>query len=75
LLTPKGQGPFSAEIHSKLPFLLRSSKKQKKTLFLEYNHKILYFTCLQSWGKNFMKFDITDSKILAIKVGERSFFE
>jgi len=68
----RDHGPFSGKSHSKLLFLLRSSKKTKQFFFLEYNHKILYFTCLRSCGKIFMKFDGIDWKILAFKV--RFFF-
>jgi len=50
-------------------------RKQNNKLFLEYNHKILYFICLRSRGKNFMKFDRIDWKILAFKVGKKSLFE
>jgi len=46
-----------------------------KIIFLESNHKILYFTCFKSCGKNFMKFDHTNWKILAFKVGRKSSFE
>jgi len=69
-LTPKGLRPFFCQKTLKLPFLLHSSKRTKKILFLESNHRILYFTCLRSCGKNFMKFDCTDWKILAFKVGK-----
>jgi len=44
-------------------------------IFLEFNHRILYFTYLKLCGKNFMNFDHTNWRIFPIKVGERSFFE
>jgi len=75
LLNPKNQSHIFDKKHSKLLFLLHSSKKTKETLFSYYNHKILYFTCLKSCTKNFMKFDRTNWKILAFKVGTKSFFE
>jgi len=65
----KDQGHFSIKNHSKLPFLLHSSKKKK--LFKEYNHNILYLFCLKSCGKIFMKFDYIDWKILVFKVGKK----
>jgi len=34
-------------------------QENKKIIFEESNHTIFYFTCLRSWGKNFMKFDYT----------------
>jgi len=66
------QGHFAAKSHLKLPFLLISSKKTK-TIFLESKHKILYFNCLRSCAKIFMKFDHIDWKILAFKVGKLNF--
>jgi len=74
-LIPKGPRHFLAKKYSKLPCLLRSTKKQKKCFFLESNRKIVYFTCLRSCHKNFMKFDHIDWKILAFKVGRDNSFE
>jgi len=54
--------------HSKLIFLLCLPKKIRKIhSFLESHCRILYFTCLKSYGKNFMKFDYIDWKIIAFK--------
>jgi len=36
---------------------------------------VLYYTCLRSCGKNFMKFGHTDWEISAFKVGNKSVFE
>jgi len=47
-----------------------TQKKRKIYIYLESNHRILYFTCLKSCGKNFMNFDSTDWKIIAFKVGK-----
>jgi len=68
----RDQGHFFAKSNSKLLFLLRSSKKTKK-LFLQNDHNFLYFTCLRSCDKNFIKFNSIDWKILAFKVGKKGF--
>jgi len=73
-LTPQGQGNFSVKNHSKLLVLLRSFKRKEKYIFLESNRRILYFTSLKSCGKNFMKFNGTNWKIITFKVGKICFF-
>ena len=50
-------------------------ENNKKTFFLESNCRILYFTCLKSCAKNFIKFDHIDWKILASKVEQNFFFK
>jgi len=73
-LTPKCPRPFfyqnPLKTASSAAFI---QKKRKKNL--ESNRKILYFTCLKSCGKNFMKFDRTDWKIIAFKIGKIYFFK
>jgi len=66
------QGHFSIKKYSKLLFLLHSFEKIER-VFLKSNHWIFYFTCLRSYGKNFMKFDSTNWKTLALKVGKNVF--
>jgi len=70
-LTPKCPRPFLCQ----KPLKTASSVAfiQKKRFFLESNRRILYFTCLKSCGKNFMKFDYTNWKIIAFKVGNICF--
>jgi len=68
-LTPKGPRHFLAQKLLKTAIFVAFIQETKKNIFLESNHRILYFTCLRSCGKNFMKFDCTDWKILALKVG------
>jgi len=63
----RNQDHFSLKKHSKLPFLLSSPKKTQNLT----TSRILYFTCLRSCGKNFMKFDLANWEILAFKVGKK----
>jgi len=73
IVTLNAQHHFSVKKHSKLLVLLHSPPKREKYIFIESNCRILYFTCLRSYGKNFMRFDCTDWKILAFKVGKNVF--
>jgi len=74
LLTPKCPRSFFSQKSLKIASSAAFTQKTIKILFLESNHRILYFTCLKSCGKNFMKFDRTDWKIIAFKVGKICFF-
>jgi len=49
-------------------------RKPKIYIWGEFNYRILYLTSLKSCSKNFIKFDRTDWKILAFKVGQKVFF-
>jgi len=74
VLFPKCPRPFFCQKPLKIASSVAFTQKKRKIYFLEYNHRILYFTCLKSCGKNFMKFDHTDWKIIAFKVGNICFF-
>jgi len=74
-LAPKGPRPFFYQNPLKTAIsVVFIQEKEKKTIFSEYNHKILYFICMKSCGKFFMKFGRTDWKILAFKIGKTKFF-
>jgi len=65
-----GQNPFKIATFVVFTHL----EKQKLDIFLESNYRILYFTCLRSCSKIFIKFDHVDWKIVAFKVGQKVFF-
>jgi len=72
-LTLKGPRPFFYQKPLKIAISIVITKKTIKTLVLESNHMILYFTYLRSHSKNCMKFDLANWKILTFKVGKKVF--
>jgi len=74
ILPPKWPRPFFCQKSLKTASLVLFTPQKRKIYILESNLRILYFTCFKSCGKNFTKFDRTDWKILAFKVGKICFF-
>jgi len=74
-LTPKAPRPFFCQKTLKIVISAKLAQENKEIFFLEFNCTILYLTCLRSSGKNFMKFDRIDWKILhSVQVGKEDFF-
>jgi hypothetical protein len=73
-LTPKGPSPFFSKNTPKSAILAQEAQMKKKSSFLTFNSRILFYTTRRTCSKSFKKIHHTDCKTITFEVERKDIF-